>query len=564
MGGGTRRQHDVALARRRGRGAWVLGVAAVGVGLLVPSAHGASARAAVRGPRRRREQPGYVEALLDGDAGSAAYAAAAREWRLASTHAPLIPTWSTSAAVTGQWSTAVTPANAVTAVHMVLMRTGKVLIWTDHSVKPPGSTYYEMQAIASVYDPVTHTARRVDPPLDYNIFCGYATTLADGRVLVVGGLDPDNGYSGQGLPIVLTFDPATEQWTIAPPMHQGRWYPSLVRLTDGRTVVVGGHAGGARNIPNHDVEVIAPTVGTPQLVAQYNIGAGEDMYPSEFQLPDGRIFSIASKFTHFIDPTTWTITKGPSLLANAYTYPNATILPLTPGGHFVIQMTGGRSGGPQTNWPATTTSVRIDMSATSPAFKAMAPLPQPRTNTNTVLLPDGTLLMVGGNETSNFTLPTYQALQYSPASDTWTPLAAQAKRRAYHSTAVLLPDGTVLSGGDTGGGGGGAALEVFSPPYLFRGPRPVITSAPAVATRGSTINVTTNVAVKTVELIAPGAATHATDLSQRLVQLATASVSATTLAATLPADNTLPPGPYMLFAVDANGVPSVATWVTVS
>ncbi|HEY1738936.1 MAG TPA: galactose oxidase early set domain-containing protein, partial [Acidimicrobiia bacterium] len=165
----------------------------------------------------------------------------------------------------------------------------------------------------------------------------------------------------------------------------------------------------------------------------------------------------------------------------------------------------------------------------------------------------------------NFGLGTYQALQYIPSTDTWNVMAAQAKRRAYHSTAVLMPDGTVLSGGDNGGGvGGGAALETYSPPYMFSTARPKITSAPTTATRGTTMAVNTNVAVKTLELIAPGAATHATDLEQRLVQLTATATTATSYVATLPADNTLPPGPYMLFAVDAHGVPSVATWVMVS
>jgi hypothetical protein len=129
---------------------------------------------------------------------------------------------------------------------------------------------------------------------------------------------------------------------------------------------------------------------------------------------------------------------------------------------------------------------------------------------------------------------------------------------------VLLPDGTVLSGGDSASGGGNAALEVYSPSYLFAGSRPAITSAPSAAHRGASMTVTTSVPVQRLELVAPGATTHATDLAQRLVQLATSPASGSSLTATLPADNTLPAGPYMLFAIDAHGVPSVATWLMVS
>jgi hypothetical protein len=570
--GPNRRRHGRSSRARRVRalGAVTAACATVGLASLAPAAHGSVAHSNTHSNTSSAAtsaanlDPVSYEDELIGDAHADEHAEAAAESLTPAVPAAELPVKNAAPAAIGQWSAPFTPAGGITAIHMVLMDTGKILMWTDHAVKEKGESYTEYQAIAEVYDPVTRKAKRVDPPLDNNIFCGYATTLADGRVLVVGGLDPDHGYSGQGIPVVLTFDPVAMKWTVAPPMHQGRWYPSLVRLANGSTVVIGGHTGSARNVPNNDVEVIPPNVTAPQLVAQYKVGAGEDMYPSEFQLPDGQIFSITSKNTSFLDPTTWKITKGPAVLVNQYTYPNGTILPLTPGGDFQIQLTGGRSGGPQTNWPATTSSVRIDMSSATPAFKMMTPLPQSRTNSNTILLPDGTLLMVGGNQSGNVNLGTYQALQYKPGTDTWTVMAAQAKRRAYHSTAVLLPDGTVLSGGDNNAGGGGAALEIYSPPYLFNGARPKILTAPTTALRGGTIAVTTDTAVQKVELIAPGADTHATDLSQRLVQLATAPASGTALVATLPADNTLPPGPYMLFVVNAKGVPSVASWVTVS
>ncbi len=548
--------------RRATVGGWSAMVLLLGVGLVMPGAHGATQRA--NASPRTIAAPTLNDPEGLGSEHASEHAVAAIESLQPTTPAASLPVKSNLPSDIGQWGAPATPGGIVTAVHMALLYTGKILMWTTHSVKVPGESYPEQQAIASIYDPTTKKSRRVDPPLDNNIFCGFANTLADGRLLVIGGLNPNDGYSGEGIPVVLTFDPATEKWTKAPPMHQGRWYPSLVRLADGRAVAIGGHAGGRRNVPNYDVEVIPPNVGAPQLVAQYKLGAGEDMYPSEFQLPNGQIFSIASKFTHYVNPTNWKITLGPKVLAKQYTYPNGTILPLTPGGDFSIQLTGGRAGGPQTNWPATTTSVRINMSITNPAFKAMKPLPQARTNTNTVLLPDATMLMVGGNQAGNQGLPTYQALQYQPATDTWSAMATQLKRRAYHSTAVLLPDGTVLSGGDNATGGGGAALEVYSPPYLFKGARPTITAAPALAARGGTINVTTNVAVNSLVLVAPGVTTHATDLSQRLVVLATTPTAGTTLTGTLPSDNTLPPGPYMLFALNANGVPSVARWVLVA
>src|SRR5207302_3538775 len=131
-------------------------------------------------------------------------------------------------------------------------------------------------------------------------------------------------------------------------------------------------------------------------------------------------------------------------------------------------------------------------------------------------LPDGTIAVIGGNGAGNVTSPYYQALLYDPAKDVWTAAASQSKRRAYHSTALLLPDATVLSAGDNNAGGGQTILEVYSPPYLFRGPRPTILGAPTAAVPGDRINIATDVAVAKIVLVAPGAVTHATNMHQPL------------------------------------------------
>src|SRR5438105_15593520 len=114
-------------------------------------------------------------------------------------------------------------------------------------------------------------------------------------------------------------------------------------------------------------------------------------------------------------------------------------------------------------------------------------MPEPRTNMNSVLLPDGTILVVGGNAVDQFTTPYLQSLLYDPTNDTWTPLVSQTLRRAYHSTAVLLPDGRVLSAGDNGPApaAGQDNEELYYPPYLFRASRPSIVQAPAAVAVGS-------------------------------------------------------------------------------
>jgi hypothetical protein len=194
---------------------------------------------------------------------------------------------------------------------------------------------------------------------------------------------------------------------------------------------------------------------------------------------------------------------------------------------------------------------------TAKTCTAAAPLPQPRSNMNLVYGCDGTLFGIGGNSLNQSEQPQYEALQYVPwlTAPTWTTLASQAARRAYHSTAALQPDCTILSAGDDKDGGGFAYLEVFSPPYVFKGIRPAITSAPSTMTYGVSYPVTTSTKVVRAALIAPNAVTHADDMNERYVPLV-AVATATGLNVTMPTNrNVAPPGPYWLSVVDAAGNP---------
>src|SRR4029077_4208579 len=145
---------------------------------------------------------------------------------------------------------------------------------------------------------------------------------------------------------------------------------------------------------------------------------------------------------------------------------------------------------------------------------------------NTTLLPDGTTLVTGGGtmlDGYDVTKAVFSAELWSPATETWQTLSRAAIPRLYHSTALLLPDGRVLTAGS---GNDGPAVnqtqaELFSPPYLFKGPRPTITGAPAVVQYGSTFTVVTPDAagIISVALIRPGSVTHGFDEDQRLLSL---------------------------------------------
>jgi hypothetical protein len=138
-------------------------------------------------------------------------------------------------------------------------------------------------------------------------------------------------------------------------------------------------------------------------------------------------------------------------------------------------------------------------------------------------------------------------------------MASQTVQRTYHSTAVLLPDGRVVSAGSDNGVATQVTYEIYSPPYLSKGARPVIKSAPTSLTYGKKFNITSANAssITRVALVRPGATTHADNFDQRYVDL-TFTVGSGTISATAPLNGSeAPPGYYMLVIVNSNGVPSV-------
>src|SRR5262249_48982626 len=131
-----------------------------------------------------------------------------------------------------------------------------------------------------------------------------------------------------------------------------------------------------------------------------------------------------------------------------------------------------------------------------------------------------------------------------------------------------LPDGRVLTAGSNpesaDPGGGELRIEIFHPPYLFRGPRPFIQSVPRDWTYGATITIHTPQAreIKWLSLVRPMATTHSWDSNQRLVDVHFEPHGFCHLTAQVPRQSMLaPPGWYMLFLVQHSGVPSVASWV---
>ncbi len=472
------------------------------------------------------------------------------------------------------------------AINSILLPTGKVM-WFAYPRNPKYLAVADRESInysqTYIWDPATGRSVRRDAPVDprtgrpYNIWCSGQTLLRDGRLLVAGGnLQYDGTSDFKGLDVVLTFDPFTETWTKQPDMRDGRWYPTLTLLPDGRVVIVGGlDSSGTGNSQNADVEVFTPSparngVGSIERKASASRTFG--LYPHLLLVPGGRLLLAGPGpgDTALLDTGSWTW-RDVTNLPFRREWGSATLLPSGAGGPAKILLNGGSNTAVDySNAPATATSLVADIptllaTPTAPGLWQAAPSNvRARSHLNTTILPDGTLLATGGGLGSSggnlYPGPVYTAELRSPATGAWTEVDAQVDARTYHSTSVLLPDGRVVSAGDDRSEHQPTAArtyQFYSPPYLYRGARPAIASAPAGVPYGASFGLGTgDPGIVQVSLLRLGATTHALDVDQRLLALPF-SAAAGGLAATAPADPTAaPPGYYQLFLVNSAGAVS--------
>jgi hypothetical protein len=237
---------------------------------------------------------------------------------------------------------------------------------------------------------------------------------------------------------------------------------------------------------------------------------------------------------------------------------------------------GGVYGVPAVRNPQSMESIDVSTLTPAPSWTRLADMNFPRTNVNGTLLPDGKILALGGQRGGKWAANPQPVLQpeiYDPGSDTWALMAPMQHPRQYHSISVLLPDGRVLVAGGVDPTKGGPPardqryIEVFSPPYLTKGPRPVVTAVPASTSYGTTFDVTTADAARidSVVLLRPCAMTHHTDAGQRYIRLKITGRTASKVTVRTSANGKIaPPGHYMVFAVTSDGVPSEAKFIQVA
>ncbi|KAI8613783.1 hypothetical protein BC830DRAFT_1169966 [Chytriomyces sp. MP71] len=488
-------------------------------------------------------------------------------------------------------------------------------------------------------------------PIKYNAFCAGHSQAADGGVHVIGGdmsasstlIDASKNYPLQnstdagtflyaGIDRMRHYDPVSGQWDESNTMTTGRWYPTVVTLGDGSLFIT---SGSTKNLDFGNLAgTINPTYEFYPKKYQDAIHSQilewsfpHNLYPTAFQLPGGKIFMMVSNRTVLIDPSidpgqneanTVEIAPVPAMDHQPWVYPH------TPTG-FLLPMKESE------NWAATVVICGGTLNSTKDAsadcislqpevsgaqWKMLPKMPNARLMPDSVLLPDGTVLVTngvgwgqaGGNagDCQYASAPVFATDLYNPSTNTWTTVGNSAIARMYHSGAILMEDASVITTGSemanyldfwgtqTAKGvgiemvnitrgvkqqcwpsmsddlplGDGCAdpyqysIEHFSPSYLSNNlPRPIIAPTTDLKwTYGSTVGLTVSgTPAASISLIRYTTTTHSTNTDQRLLIPTVLFANATYVVFKVPPNgNVAPPGNWHVFAMSKDGVPSVA------
>ena len=408
-----------------------------------------------------------------------------------------------------------------------------------------------------MWDPATGTFTPVNLT-GYNVFCSGLAHLMDGSLFLAGGNKNDQL---EGIAQTHVFDSDTNTWSRGADMAEDRWYPTVTPLHNGELLITEG---------GPDVPEVRETDGALRALSTASLNL--PLYPWIDVAPDGRAFYSGP------DPTMRSL--APAGGGSWQTFGQRDSLFRGYGSHVLYDR--GKilvAGGQLSSRDARV----IDLNGATPQTSSTERMEYGRRQHNLTVLADGTVLATGGlssgAELVDMNNGVYPAERWNPATGRWRTLAAMEVTRQYHSTALLLPDARVLS---SGGGVCGACdsagylaknAEVFSPPYLFKddgsgelAPRPEITSAPDEITYNAPFSLSTPDAdsIRKVALVRLGAVTHSVNMDQRYVPLSFTD-DGDTVDVTAPANaNLAPPGVYMLFVIDEDGVPSVARMVRVA
>lgn len=451
-------------------------------------------------------------------------------------------------------------------LHAIVMQDGRVLSFGTDSQGMQGG-----QFIYSVWDPVTNEHTILENTTATDIFCSAAIILpGTDQIIIGGGDDRTSGNVNAGVDDVNFFstsDLGLTQTTLGA-MNFERWYPTMISLPTGQTVILGGTNSDRQGIPTP--EIFTPGEGWRMLDGANDTDlAISNSYPRAFVNADGNIVYFAGGNgntgkveVRLLDPSgQGTVTQIGELPFN-HSWSTPAIMFET--GKILISATNGDM------WV-------MDINGDAPQFTQTESLSQVRNWSDLTVMADGKILVNGGtsgnNNQENGADKT--AAVWNPATGEWTYMVDEDNPRLYHSGSVLLTDGTILS---LGGGAAGSAennyidAQIYKPTYLYDengdlAERPVVTGTPDELVPGETFSITVDdaSAISKITLVKNGAATHSFNMEARMINLDFIQGEGETLEIKLPSNaNEVTAGSWMLFVFDEDGVPAIAPVIAVN
>ncbi|PYK58589.1 MAG: hypothetical protein DME21_15390, partial [Verrucomicrobia bacterium] len=466
----------------------------------------------------------------------------------------------------GDWSAVIawTPHIPVSAA---ALPDGRVLTFASNqrTTFPAGPEF----TYAATWNPATGQFVEYNNP-SHDMFCGALVTLPDGRVLVNGGRSTTVRSS--------LFDWRNNTWTRTPDMNDPRWYNTSVALPSGRVWTVSG-SGGSGTAERWDA-----ASGWSRLTGiNWNLVTSEPGYiniwhPFLLLAPDGRLIHFGPT-----DTMHWVVPDGSGAMSNTGTtvpgshYPKEGSWVMYDEGRILVAGGGANTtANPNdtTTGTSSTLAYTVDVRSGTSVVTPAASMAFARQFANAVVLPNGQVMVIGGNTSGlkfNDTGSIFTPEIWNPATGQWRAAADASVPRNYHSLALLLPDGRILSAG--GGLGGNSAdhrdAQLFTPPNLFNpdgslAARPVLNTAPPSIGVGTRFIVAGTPGLRKFAFIKMSAITHCVNTDLRYLSLPFTETSPGNYQITAhPSLNVMTPGYWMLFGLDAAGVHSVAKIVLV-
>jgi YVTN family beta-propeller protein len=466
----------------------------------------------------------------------------------------------------GEWGNIIswTPHLPVTAA---TLPDGRLLTFASNqrTTFPVGAEF----TYAAVWNPATGVFTEINNTR-HDMFCGGTAMLPDGRVMINGGRNTTRLSS--------IFDWRTSQWSAVPNMNDGRWYNTSVALTDGSVFTVTGDGGTNTAERWTSASGWSRLTGINWATVVAQPGYVTRWHPLVVVAPDGRLFHGG--------PTrqmNWVTTAGAGSLTYSgvnvpgVLYPKEGCFAMYDEGRILVA--GGSANtnaNSQDSSTGTSTSAAftIDIRGGTPVVQSAPSMSNARQFANSVILPNGEVMVIGGNTSGlkfNDTGSVLTAEIWNPTTRLWRQLAPMNVPRNYHSLALLLPDGRVWSGGSglSGNSADHRDAQLFTPPMLYNADgslatRPVITQAPSYIGVGTTFAVQATPGITKFSFIKMSSQTHSMNTDLRYLSLPFTETSPGIYSVAGHANlSVMTPGYWMLFGIGANGAYSVAKVIQV-